>query len=734
MSSVYSVVENSYDPTGNLTNSLADPSGLGLWRKFEFDSLNRPTSASSALSAESFQYDLLGRVTNRIDAASNPWKTECDALSRPVKSIRPTGAEELFSYDSLGNRTRFINAEYKSIRFESDAQGRVTAVTNALGNVTRYQYDANGNLTNRIDSMSRETEYAFDEMNRVIGIKYPAATEASFDYDLNSNLLSSSNQTAEVEFTYDSMNRLTNSLISVNSRQFVIQNSFDLNGNRTNITYPDGLVISYEYDEENRQKEVIANHANLTNQFNFGYDGASRLSNIVYPNGVSGDYDYDAESRIVGLSYNNGSNFVVRSITRDPRGFKTSNDIVQGLEPAFIEGEQRREHNAADQLTHIDQRDTWLGSQLEQWYNRDYTYSDNGCLTQEDVNRPEWNTNSAIHEYTTDYTYDYDNRLKSVVGGLPCKNVEYLYDASGVRVGRVASGVTNYFVIDYNAPLKMPLAEADASGNITRYYIWSSHGLLAHMDVNPSTGAITQTRYYHSDEQSSTLALTDEAGSVTDQFAYTPYGVATHTGSDDTPYQWLGGVAVRAEGNGLYYMLNRTYSASMRRFVSADPSGIDGGANLYAYGNLNPLAFVDPYGLCAESFSDKFYGAVDQWGTAINDWTQQNIHPGVEDWGNGVNDWADKNIADPVYDWGAGVNDWLDDRSTAEKIGIAFSPIAAPLAFEAVMSAPVLVPVGTVLSSPSAQFIYESEFATPGVPGILTLLEWEYNTIRNALE
>jgi len=66
---------------------------------------------------------------------------------------------------------------------------------------------------------------------------------------------------------------------------------------------------------------------------------------------------------------------------------------------------------------------------------------------------------------------------------------------------------------------------------------------------------------------------------------------------DSTPYQWLGSLAVRNEGSGLYYMLNRYYSVDQKRFISTDPLGIDGGVNLYAYGNLNPLAFVDPMGL-----------------------------------------------------------------------------------------------------------------------------------------
>ena len=37
----------------------------------------------------------------------------------------------------------------------------------------------------------------------------------------------------------------------------------------------------------------------------------------------------------------------------------------------------------------------------------------------------------------------------------------------------------------------------------------------------------------------------------------------------------------------------------MRRFISTDPLGIDAFVNLYAYGDMNPLFFVDPFGLCA---------------------------------------------------------------------------------------------------------------------------------------
>jgi RHS repeat-associated protein len=103
----------------------------------------------------------------------------------------------------------------------------------------------------------------------------------------------------------------------------------------------------------------------------------------------------------------------------------------------------------------------------------------------------------------------------------------------------------------------------------------------------------------------STLALTDEAGTVTDQFAYSPYGqLLSRTGTTATPFQWLGGYGVYYDSvSDLHLTLHRAYSAEQRRFIGIDPLGIDGFANLYAYGDLNPLAFVDPYGLCAESGS-----------------------------------------------------------------------------------------------------------------------------------
>ena len=69
------------------------------------------------------------------------------------------------------------------------------------------------------------------------------------------------------------------------------------------------------------------------------------------------------------------------------------------------------------------------------WTDVSYSYSPNGCLTK----------NSETGQ---NLGYDYDNRLLSV------DDIEYIYDASGARIGRIAgvspaTVTTNYFVIDY---------------------------------------------------------------------------------------------------------------------------------------------------------------------------------------------------------------------------------------------------------------------------------------------
>ena len=494
--------------------------------------------------------------------------------------IRPTGAREETRFDALGRRTRFMNAEGKAVSFGFDALGRLISVTNAIGKVTRYGFDPAGNLAWRVNAADELTEYDYDAMNRLVSVTHESVEVSTYDHDSNGNLTLSENANGSIAFDYNEQNLLTSTTQLCASVSSVVENCYDLNGNRTNVVYPGGLSVSYNYGADNRLlgTSISAPSAPLR-EFSFGYDTANRLTGIAYPNGVNSAFGYDAESRVTNIVH---GSFTDRKIQRNALGFKTLELINAGIKPEPLNMQRRiATHNDADQL--VGER---IQSNVTNWTDVTYSYNDNGGLE---------TVGSAASP--TAYTYDYDNRLVLTTEGT--ESTEYIYDAAGVRIGRTHNGVTAYYIVDYADALKRPLAETDVQGNITRYYVWSGSHLLCHVEAN---GIV---RYYHADELGSTLAMTDETGAVTDQFAYMPYGYATHTAGPNSQFSilhsqflWLGGYGVCYDTDTkLHLTLHRAYSCELKRFITPDPLGIDGGVNVYMMANINPLFFIDPYGL-----------------------------------------------------------------------------------------------------------------------------------------
>ena len=117
--------------------------------------------------------------------------------------------------------------------------------------------------------------------------------------------------------------------------------------------------------------------------------------------------------------------------------------------------------------------------------------------------------------------------------------------------------------------------------------------------INDATGVAT---YYHFDQLGSTVALSDEAGHITERMEYDPFGKITYrTGTTDTPFLYVGQLGVQTDANGLLYMRARYYNPRIGRFINADPIGFGGGSNWYAYANGNPMGFMDPSGFCGET-------------------------------------------------------------------------------------------------------------------------------------
>ncbi|NOU35899.1 MAG: RHS repeat-associated core domain-containing protein [Kiritimatiellaceae bacterium] len=107
--------------------------------------------------------------------------------------------------------------------------------------------------------------------------------------------------------------------------------------------------------------------------------------------------------------------------------------------------------------------------------------------------------------------------------------------------------------------------------------------------------------FIHSDELGNVIAVSDSSGNIVKQTCYGPYGdVWSQTGSFDTPWGFGGAYGVYTDPDvELLRMQARYYSPEMKRFISADPTGLKGGVNFYTYADGNPLNSIDPEGLCA---------------------------------------------------------------------------------------------------------------------------------------
>jgi RHS repeat-associated protein len=186
------------------------------------------------------------------------------------------------------------------------------------------------------------------------------------------------------------------------------------------------------------------------------------------------------------------------------------------------------------------------------------------------------------------YSYDARNRLFNAGG------VTNSYDAMNNRIGQMVGTNTTVFVVNPNT--RLPQVLMRIKNGITNYYIYGP-GLLYQVTETATT---TNTLTYHYDNRGSTIALTDDNGRVTDRIEYSLYAILTYrTGTNDTPFLFNGRYGVQTDSNGLLYMRARYYNPYLCRFINQDPTGLNGGLNMYAAFNGNPISYRDPTGLGA---------------------------------------------------------------------------------------------------------------------------------------
>ncbi|WP_339133401.1 MAG: RHS repeat-associated core domain-containing protein [Candidatus Electrothrix sp. GW3-4] len=102
--------------------------------------------------------------------------------------------------------------------------------------------------------------------------------------------------------------------------------------------------------------------------------------------------------------------------------------------------------------------------------------------------------------------------------------------------------------------------------------------------------------YYINDHLGAPQIITDDSGSIVWQAEYLPFGKVNISVAQIENNLRFPGQYFDAE-TGLHYNWNRYYDPETGRYIAADPIGLDGGMNLYAYVGSDPVNGVDPMGL-----------------------------------------------------------------------------------------------------------------------------------------
>ena len=443
-----------------------------------------------------YRYNLANLLTSTLDAVSKERalyftsKYEYDGLGRKTSETNSKGVETCYTYDDAGNiLTVSVKkgpaAEGQKLRSsaydlagrqltQTDANGNTTSFEyNALGQVRRlvypgdstmpsntvlFQYDAVGNLKLRQDSLGKVNLYTYDKQGRQL-----AATEKKSDntqaittfagYDVNGNKCRETDGNGVTRTnTFDALNRLTASEITVNGVKQTTTYGYDANGNQTTSTDWLGNTTTNLYDplnrliekknpyttiqklEYNKNSKQIKSVDALGNMTRFIYDRSSRLIATIDPEGHTTSQAYDDVGNIIART--DGRNITttykydefnrllsvinpkaqVTSYTYDLNGNKLTQTDGNGNTTAY-------EYNGANKvIKRIDQGGrlglpgayTYLSSKTEK-----YTYNADGSIK----------SSTDRNGRQTTYSYDIHGRLLSkAIGG---SSIAYAYDRSG---------------------------------------------------------------------------------------------------------------------------------------------------------------------------------------------------------------------------------------------------------------------------------------------------------------
>jgi RHS repeat-associated protein len=607
------------DVEGN-TRSVTDARG-NVVMQYKYDMLGAQLYSTSIDAGERWLInDVMGKPLRGFDSRNHVLRYEYDNLHRPLKVfLQDNNAAEVLT-------EKIIYGEGITNDKQLNLRGKPYQIYDTAGIVTNTENDFKGNPLRGSRQLCNEYKSTIDWNSNPLLATEIFINSSTFDA-LNRPLQMQTPDSSIVRPVYNEAGILNEVYIRIKGMpetQFVKNINYDAKGQRQSISYGNNTKTNYQYDPKTlRLTQLLTTGSNGTDilqKLHYTYDPAGNITTIkdeaqqtIYFNNAvvnpSNQYTYDAIYRLISAT---GREHIGQNQSPSSKDEFRTNLPMPGDGSAMRNYTQQYEYDAVDnilRMIHAAGAGSWTRSYVYETTNNSLKSNTVNTITENYTYDEHGNIQSLSHLSSLRWNFK-DQLQQANLGGGGI--AYYVYDGSGQRIRKIIER------LDGSKEERIYLGGFEVykrtdNGSVVQEQTETLHVMddsrrIAIVETKTVKDAVSVTtgswqpliRYQYSNHLGSSSLELDENATIISYEEYHPFGTTSYQAKNANiiaaakRYRYTG--MERDEESGLEYHSARYYLPWLGRWLNADPIGIKGGINLYAYAGNNPVHRTDTKG------------------------------------------------------------------------------------------------------------------------------------------
>ena len=599
-------------------------------------------------------FDDKGRVVDSTAPGVGTVHRDYDSQGRVTAVTTTVGKEtrsQAFVYNDNGFLDSSTNTRNETSSFERDLIGRLLGVTAPDKSQTQQELDDDDRLLSLKLPSGDTHSFLYQGVTAQLVETLPpevagktktgfAIGETHYQYDEHQQLTEIQRSDGNnINLKY---NAITGQLDTVKTSGITLTNGYDAFGRLQRISRSDGVTMNLGFDGP--LPTSVAWSGGVEGKLTAEYDDFFQLKTLTVNDASSVSFEYDLDGAVTRASGNGHA----LDISRDPdTGFVDGTTLGTVTTSYGYSGFGELQQLAAnsqgkdtfsqvlsrDEVGRITSVTETVGGATRKV---DYAYDEVGRLSEVDHNGDKttylYDANGNRKSVklndveTISATYDAQDRIQgfgtvlfeqTAHGDLLRRTdgddaLELEYDGLGSLLTATASKAKTRKVVRYTVDGFGRRVGKQVDGKFTRAWLYrdalrpvaeiTDGGTFSHFVYSSDSSAPdfmlragVPFRFIKDHLGSVRFVVNATTGTVAQALEYDEFGnVARDTVPGFQPFGFAGGLY--DADTGLVHFGARDYDASVGRWVNKDPIGFEGGTNLYAYCEGDPINFADPTG------------------------------------------------------------------------------------------------------------------------------------------